>query len=405
MMLRRTLARTRGARTASLRPWALALAAMCAVALASCGGSNDEATGGGSGGGGGSAEAVDAAAERVEALYRGDSFAEPPAESPRPAPNQNVWIVSTSLELPASAIFNDGAKAAARTMGWDITVFDGKFSSDRYLEGIRQAIADNADGILVYNVDCALVQPALAEARRADVPVVATESTDCDEAKQGAPSLFDASIVYEAGDGSFRGYFTELGRAQADWVIANGDGDSQVIVLKMIDLSSSLMITDGFVDQIESECPDCEIVRTVEFTGADLGPPLQEKVAQALLQHPDADAMEVAYDDIVTAGVAPAIMSSGRNDSLDFVAGGGFEPNLDLVRSNRGQDAGYAIALEWEGYAAMDTLNRVLNDETPVSSGIGISLFDEEHNLPASGSWQPEIDYAAKYRAAWLGEG
>ena len=60
----------------------------------------------------------------------------------------------------------------------------------------------------------------------------------------------------------------------------------------------------GGLDQLK-QCPGCEVVE-VEITISDYGPPLQQKMEQALLQHPDIDAVLVdaavvsPIDDIVT---------------------------------------------------------------------------------------------------------
>jgi len=56
---------------------------------------------------------------------------------------------------------------------------------------------------------------------------------------------------------------------------------------------------------------------------------------------------------------------------------------------------------EAEAWSAIDALNRLFQGATPVSSGIGVQIYDAEHNLPASGPYVSPIDYQSVYRAAW----
>jgi ribose transport system substrate-binding protein len=309
-----------------------------------------------------------------------------------------VWLIDFGLSAPAGQQFADFFKGAGKKLGWKVTVYDGKFSPDEYLAGIRQAIAAKADGIVLYIIDCVLVQAALQDAERAGIPVSAAESTDCSEAKPGAPSLFDAGVTYTQGD--FTTYMRALGASQADYLITKTNGKSKAIVLLETDLQITVNVYEGFLEEMR-QCTQCKMVETVEFTAPDAGPKLQQKTEQALLKHPEANAVVTPIDDFVTAGVAAAIMASGRNAKILSVAGGGLPANMDLIRADRGEDGGYGISIGWESYSAMDNLNRLFNKQKPESSGIGVQVIDREHNVPPSGIYQPPIDFQAIYEKIW----
>lgn len=342
-----------------------------------------------------------AAAEAAAAYYDASTFASPPTSGPAPTPGKNVWVVDTTLETAEGATFAEGTKRAARTLGWNVTVFDGQFSPDRWLSGIRQAITDKADGILLYAIDCAPVRAALEEADAAGIAVVGVESADCSVTDAGGPQLFDGTIEYAQGD--LEAWEKGLGAAQAAWLADVTGGKAKVVELYETDLWVTRMNHQGFVAELERICPACEIVETVEFVGSDYGPRLQEKTAQALLQHPDADGLVAPYDGVFLGGVAAAVRSSGRTDEIHAIGGVGESAAIDLIRENGGLDAGFGIPIAWEAYAAMDILNRLFEGEEPVPSGIGIGLYDRERGLPESGSWQPPIDYVAAYEQAWGG--
>jgi ribose transport system substrate-binding protein len=376
-----------------------------AIGVAACGSSSSE--GGGSsaaaaGSGTTNASAgsgVEEARQRLAELYRGVTFSAPPARAPMPEAGKNVWLIDTGLAAAEGALVADGFQAAGSVLGWRTTVYDGKFQPSRYLDGVRQAIAVGADGIVIYAIDCAAMRAALEQARAARIPVVAAESADCGT---GASALFGGTVEYAQGD--FFRWASAAGAAEADWAIVKTAGKAKVINLFENDLGSTRAIQDGFVRTLKT-CPGCEIVDTITFNGTELGPRLQEKTEQAILKNPDANVLMVPYDGAHTSGPAAAVMSSGRKDQLHVVAGGGLAPNMELVRKDAGQNAGYSTSLEWEGWAAMDALNRLFAGERPQPSGIGMMVFDAENNMPASGAWVPPVDFEAAYTKAWKGQG
>ncbi len=345
------------------------------------------------------ADAAASATAELAALYAAESFTEPPSESPPPAVDLNVWLIPFGLAAPEGADWVAAAERAAEVLGWQTTVYDGKFAPNEYLEGVRQAVADGADAIALYVIDCAPIRAALEEADAAGVAVVAAQGADCSVADSSAPSLFDAVVNYTQG--SFAEWGRALGAAQATWIIEETGGDARVIELFETDAFITVEMHEGFVERM-AQCDTCEIVRTVEFLATDFGQPLQDKVDQALLAAGDANAMAVPYDGVVTAGVSASIDASGRSESLAMIAGVGLEANLDLIREGLSQDAGYGVSIGWEAYAAMDTVNRVANGaSTDVPSGNGIAIFDRDRGLPETGAWMPPVDYAAAYERAW----
>jgi ribose transport system substrate-binding protein len=389
------------------------LAALCAalpLAAAACGSSS-------AGSSSGSASTVRAAAtaataataasgsavraqQAMDKLYHGQDYRQPPGAGPKPQPGKNVWVITPGLSLAGSALFAGAAQAAAKDIGWKVTVFDGKLNPAIWPDGIRQAIAAKADAIILYDIDCPTATAAMQQARAAKIPLIATESVDCSFIKPGAPSVFSAQVTYT--EGMFPSFATSLGTAQANYVIAKSSGQAKVILFNENDLETAVLIGKGFEAQM-AKCSGCRIVDKVTFTASDTGPALQQKAQQALLQHPEATAVVAPYDDVVVAGIGAAIVDSGRKDKLISVAGAGFPANMDLVRHDGGQTAGYAVSVPWEGYAAIDTVNRVLHGMPSQSSGIGVGFFDTTHNLPASGPAVPPVNYVQAYRKTWAG--
>jgi ribose transport system substrate-binding protein len=385
---------------------------VCALGLAAGGCGSTDAGGGDSSTRQSNTSDINAGAQKaIEAAYKG-TFAEPPSTSPEPGAGKNIWFIPFSAQLQdwkEPGQITDAAKA----LGWKLTIFDGKFSPDTVVTGLRQAIADKADGIVLMVVDCAPIRAALQEVDRAGIPVVAAESLDCDETKAGEPKLFDASAAYfnpsEPDVPVTYGDFIKntWGYSQGLGIIAGTSGKAKLIDVRETDLKATVLGDDGIRKALRDHCPDCEIVETVEIVGSDLGPTLQQKVAQAFVQHPDANSVVSPYD-MATVNIAAAVQGTGRKDEIWSQGAEGIPQMINMLTNDAGVNAGVGVSVQWESWAAMDALNRLLGGERPTPTGFpsgnGAQLFTADENMPAGKRWEPPVDFHAAYRKAWGAE-
>lgn len=379
-----------------------------ALSLVACGGSSSTSSETSPSSGESSSSELAAAESKLSELYKG-TYANPPAKSPKPEAGKQVWIISTSQAITIVAEAAQGAQNAGKQLGWDIHVFDAKGDPANYLTGVRQAIAAGAEGLVLLYVDCQYVQPGLEEAEREGIEVTAVEASDCNQTNPKDEPLFGYVVNYQ--EGPFHQWIEQWGAAQATWDIVTNHGEAKVVEFKETDNQATLLSSKGFGEELAT-CPDCSIVDTVSFTAADLGQGLEQKAQQAFIANPDANSIEVPYDAVLTLGVLSALRASGLSGQIHVMGGEGNPANLDLIRNDEGQDAAVGLPAPWEGYAAMDGLNRLFAGEDPykVSSGIGIQIVDTEHNLPASGPYEPigkdgqPISFEDLYAKAWAGE-
>jgi ribose transport system substrate-binding protein len=384
---------TRGTRQAGRTTTGLLGAALVGtLVLTGCGSGGDGAKGTPSA----SSGASDSTGAALAALYKGTSTS-PATSAPKPQPGKRIWVVSSGQAIDVAAQASGGAADAAKAIGWSVKVFDGQFQPNLWLAGLQQAIAAKADGIILYTIDCSTVKAGLEAAKRARIPVVGIESRDC------SPSL-ETPLVYGPAYGDFDGLEKGWGGAAASWLVAKSKPNATLIELKETDSAATLLISEGFEAAVKSACAGCS-VKVVPFTAADIGPALQQKTQQALLQHPDATGLFAPYDALMTSGVAAAVQASGRAKSMNVISGAGSVPNLDLIRQGRGQNADLVFSSRWEGFAAVDWMNRLFHGMTPTAetaaTGIGFQLVDRDHNLTPSGEVPSTVDFEAVYRRAW----
>jgi len=375
----------------------IAVGLLASLALAACGGSSTGSTSSPSG----QASALSGSAlrdlkqvqARVAALYKGIDIKSPPTTSPPPAKGKNVWVLSCSQAVDDCSRTAAAQVQAARAMGWHVTLFDTKFEPALMAQGFQQAIAAHANGILTYGLDCDLVRSSLLAARQAGVLTVGAELGPC---KQPLYNWIDTYSV-----GNVDRFENAVGAGQADLMIAHTHGQAKIIELREIDSPIVLAITAGFEHEIKAKCPDCKILTVIPVTAADIGPPLQQKVQQALVQYPQANAMNIPFDGLYEGGAGPALLASGRSHKVFVSLGEGEAPVMAALRSGQIDGAGIARPNEWDGYGTVDALNRLFNHQQPVSTGIGLQAYDATHNIPSSGQYKAPVDFQSIYMKAW----
>lgn len=380
--------------------------AVCAVA-AGCGGSGTQGDPSDAATVGSAAEGEFDAVSNVEALFAG-TFTTPPADSPPPAEGKKVWFISLDQSIPVASNTTSVAKEAADALGWDVTVFDSKSDPATANNGLNQAVASGADAVVSLYWDCATIKAGLLSAKKANVTRVAIEAVDCDDAP-----LFDHVVSYNTLPefyGGLPGEFTNFGpgyqRMLADYLIAKAGEEAKLMFVTETDLGVLKRLTDAGLDEL-SKCEACEVVN-VEISLADYGPGLQQKVEQALLQHPDIDGLMVLSDSMLSTGGIAALKSADLWGKVIISGGEGSREMVPVMRDYPLDWAFGVFPVEWEAYASMDALNRIFNGEDPVAqTGMGLQLVDHDHNLPTTGdtlvptnAGEP-IDYAAAYTSAW----
>ena len=165
------------------------------------------------------------------------------------------------------------------------------------------------------------------------------------------------------------------------------------------DAAAAIAEGKGFEDVLKLHCPGCKIVEKVAFTAPDLGPKLQAKTSQALLQHPEANVVYGSYDTAVTSGIAAGIRASHRKVFL--LGGEGDPPNIALLRQGI-QTTGSGYDPYLDGWCAVDAFVFVFAGRQPRGCGMGVTLYDAQHNLPPVGKpYTTKLPFRQAYLKSW----
>jgi ribose transport system substrate-binding protein len=313
---------------------------------------------------------------------------------------KHIVVISAGQASLTAQVGVNAAVDAAKAIGWQVDVYDGQLDPAKYGPLVRQAIAADADGIILGAIDCQAVTAPLQEAKAAKIPVVGAGSFDCNDPHGGGRKrgLFSASINFEPLTTSTAEFARGYGADQANYVIAASDNRARILVVNDPEFTTLYYTNDGFRTKIE-QSHGSRIVSTLDVTLADfLSGRLVGKIQAELLRHPEITWIKSPFTYATTLGIVPAL--GANSDRIDVMGGEGLEPELDLVRERR-ITAVNVFPSAWFGWAAVDTLNSVFRKEAPAASGIGWMLADATHNLPASGPAKLPVDFEVQYEKVW----
>ncbi|MXG89018.1 sugar ABC transporter substrate-binding protein [Nocardioides flavescens] len=353
-----------------------------------------------------SASTLDSVSSAVEAAYTGTDRPLP-TTGPAIKPDQNLWIVSCSQGAPGCATPTLALQEAAQSVGWDVTVADGKLDFSTYSTLIRQAIAAKADAIVLVAIDCGSVQQPLTEAKAAGVTVYGLLSFDCDDPTIGAEPLFTASLGLGGADASLATYLESLGETAANYIIDKTDGKAEVVEIYEDDVLFDKYVGQGFETAMKA-CEGCSFERVTIVAADYAGSAVQSKAAAGVARQPNANAIFAPVDALITLGVGQAARSAKSGTILAGI--GGLQPNVEQIAGDGPQTFAAGLPFTRIGWATLDDLNRILSGEEQVDQGIGTQAIDKEHNLPidpdyydgnVDGEGRPTVDYVSAYKALW----
>lgn len=345
------------------------------------------------------AEAVAASEERLAPWLEG-TFRPPPEDGPAAVEGAEIYVVSCGQLLESCSVLVDGVMEGADAIGWDATLVDTGLDFSKAGDAIRQAMAAGADGAIVVGVDCQHFSGALDEANAADFPVVVLNAFDCDVTSDGEQEArFAAQVDFTPEGGDPEQGARDFAGAKVDWAVVETEGDLKAINLAQDDLLAISLLGEGF-DAGVARCGSCEVVETVSFnTGDLLDGTLPQKVASAIVAHPEANAISFPYAAAVGLGIA-GLADAGRDDLLVLGAEG--MPTQYQLLNDGTLDMVMAFPSDWTGWAAVDTLNRVLSGEPTVDEGVGYQLVTAEE-LDGATDFEGPFDYRAAYEEIWAG--
>lgn len=306
---------------------------------------------------------------------------------------KTIWYISPSQATGYALALSKTVKAATDAAGLKLQIFDGKGQPDRFTQGLEQAVAQKAGGIILYGIDPGLVPNGLKAAKAANIPVLSVFT--------GKPAPADGSIfesINEDNDTNAR----QMARYAASIT------DCKVNAAVSFDTTYPALVTERDVikDELGKLCPDtCKVqdhAMKLATMATDLGPSVQS----LLQRNQDINVIFATFDQAATYE-APAVQQSGSKAKI--IGTNGLPPNIDSIRKGGAQvaDVSY-VPPEFMGWLSIDQLGRAMTGAETGENGkpylMPVQTFDKENVGTSSdfASLFPKLaDYQSQFTAKW----
>ncbi|WP_040796268.1 substrate-binding domain-containing protein [Nocardia higoensis] len=300
---------------------------------------------------------------------------------------KTLWFVTVTMNQ-FSVDMADGVEEAVAAAGMKLVRYDGQGMTNRFNEGIEQAIAQKAAGIILVGIDPAVVSSALAKAAAAGIPVQNMLNSD---ATAPVPSGMYGNLTSD---------YTADGVAAADWMLSDSGCAADVAILS----SSSVAVWEntaaGAKTQIEKECPDCTVT-ILDVDVANVATAVGSKLQATLQRNPEINYVFPVWDSAVTY-VDPVLAAA--NSKAKVLARDGLSANLEAIASKGNQDMTVAMPpTGWIGWLAVDDLARAIVGAPAPGYVIPTRVVDSTNVADASAAriFPNFVDYQAAFQAAW----
>lgn len=335
---------------------------------------------------------LQAAATETPADFQGPT-------TPVAAPKQVKVAAITCLSILSGCVSPaTGAEEAAKSLGWEVRIFDGGGSPDKQNTQMLNAISWGADIILNIAIDPNAVQAGLKAAQDAGVPVGAGSNGLASPNPPIEPEPGKLGYAFDVGPD-----YAALGTKAAQWIIADSAGTANIVIYGDKTFPSVTALQKGLESGL-AECTTCTVQPIQYFTGDQIATVLPQSIVSYLQQNPDVGYLFLPYDP-AAAGIVPALDAAGLNN-IKLISVLGSQENLNFIREGRIQVADAAYDNLYMGYALLDQVARTLTKNPlwePQGENLPYVVLDKTNVPPAGDDWHASFDYKGSYESLWKG--
>ena len=365
----------------------LAVVIASAIALAACGSDSDDS----------SDENASSAGESGSATTAPEPRTTPPTEIPitdplSAPPEKGKTFYWLQCELPVCATIAEGMKAAVAAAGWKYEAQVFKASDPG--AGLESALQRKPDAIGITGIPSEAVKPQLADAAKAEIPVVT-----CATPEKPSPTTYGAVCGSTTGPD---------GENLALWAIQDSKGKANIVSVTVPSFPSLATTTNGTKDTAAKYCPDCT-TDTLDVTVDDIGTgQVAPKVIAYLQSNPDVNYVLFVFADLAN-GVPEALEAAGLSDKVKLIGNGATSGQFQGVADGT-QAAWGAYPYQYQGFVMMDGALRLTADgklpdgyEEKIESNPTYIVDSPEaaDELAPKFEWPGPANYEEQFKTLW----
>jgi ribose transport system substrate-binding protein len=313
-----------------------------------------------------------------------------PSTGPVAAKDKKLVYMSGDQQNSLAKAYGDYLTAAAKTIGWSVTVIDGKGSPTGWLAGMNQAIGLHPDGIAIF-ADAASLQDPIKAAAAANIPVIGLHAA----AKPGPSNGLFTNIQESAAD---------IGKAQADYAIADSNGKARIIVVYHGEYQIAQIKADAMKAEIAT-CSGCKLLEFANFPGAESAQRTPVLMTSWISKYGSSPFYVLSVGDNDFDFAVPSLTAGGvSKDTVKLIGSDGTPAAYQRIRDGNYEVATVPEPSDLEAYQAVDEFNRAFNKQPPSGFVPEVYLVTKS-NIDAEGGSKnlfiPSNSYADHYQNIW----
>jgi ribose transport system substrate-binding protein len=318
-----------------------------------------------------------------------------PTDGPKAVPNKLIVYISVDQRNGGAKGVGDGIAEAAKAIGWNARIMDGRGSVQGDAQALGQAIALKPDGIILGGFDSQEQAQLLKEAEGKNIVIVGWHSGP----KPGpiaSPKVF-TNVTTAAED---------TAQAAAYLAIAQSDGKAGVVIFTDVAYSIAKAKSDAMATIIK-QCPTCTLLETRVQSLASATRDMAQVTASLLQRYGSKWTYSLGINDLYYDGMVPALTAAGIKPSgqLNNISAGDGSPSAyQRVQANEYQSATIPEPLNLQGWQLVDELNRAFANVAPSGFNSPVHIVTPS-NVNSDGGksaiFDPDNGYRDHYKKIW----
>jgi ribose transport system substrate-binding protein len=319
-----------------------------------------------------------------------------PTTGPKAQGKKLVIYVSQDQRNGGAQGVGDGAKEAAKVIGWDYRIIDGQGLVSQHTAALNEAISLKPDGIILGTIDAKEQAPVIEHAVQLGIKVVGWHSSGAPGPVEDPPVI--TNITTEP---------VEVGKAAALYAVVDSNGTAGTVVIGDNLFAISTIKTDAAAAAVKG-CKGCKTLAFEDTPIADAANRMPQLTTTLLAKFGKKWTYGIAVNDLWFDFAAPSLQAAGINPDGGYPrlisAGDGSVPAFQRIREHHYQIGTVAEPLNLHGWLCIDELNRAFAGEKPSGFVPPPHLFiaaNLDHDGGPNNNYDPENGYRDIYKKIW----
>jgi ribose transport system substrate-binding protein len=318
-----------------------------------------------------------------------------PTSGPKAAAGKSVIYVSSDQRNGGAQGVGEGVGEAAKAIGWDFKLIDGKGTVQGHGDALGQAIVQKPSAIVLGGFDATEQADLVEQANKAGITVVGWHAAGT-PGPQTNPTMF-TNVTTPAQDTS---------EAAAYLAIANSNGRAGVVIFTDSAYAIAVAKSDAMANIIK-QCKTCTLLETRVQSLATVTKDMPTVTANLLQKYGKKWNYSLGINDLYFDGMVPALTSANIRPSgqlFNISAGDGSESAYQRVRTKQYQFATIPEPINLQGWQLVDEINRAIAGGKESGYKIPVHIVVPT-NVNFDGGkknlFDPENGYRDQYKKVW----